>query len=163
MESMPETVECARHAGVETALRCSRCEAPICPSCLIQSPVGARCPDCARVVRAPMYVLSGQNMLRAGLASAVGGVVMGLLWALILLPFTRGFFALIVGVALGYGFTRLLEFATGGKRGPGMVGFAIGGIVLAWVVLILFGGQHFALWGLVAAGIGVWFAYQNLR
>lgn len=163
MASMPETVECARHAGVETALRCGRCETPICPSCLIQSPVGARCPDCARVVRAPMYVLSGQNMLRAGLAAVVGGVVMGLLWRLILLPFTAGFFSLLVGVALGYAFTRLLEFATGGKRGPGMVGFAVSGIVLAWGVLVALGGGHFALWGLVAAAIGVYFAYQNLR
>ncbi len=163
MESMPETVHCARHPGVETALRCGRCESPICPSCLVHSPVGARCPDCAPVVKAPMYVLSGQNMLRAGLAATVGGVVMGLLWALILWPFTQGFFALLVGVGLGYAFTRLLEFATGGKRGPGMVGFAIGGIVLAWAVLMLLGGSHFALWGMVAAGIGVWFAYQNLR
>ena len=163
MESMPETVHCARHPGVETALRCGRCESPICPSCLVHSPVGARCPDCAPVVKAPMYVLSGQNMLQAGLAATVGGVVMGLLWALILLPFTQGFFALLVGVGLGYAFTRLLEFATGGKRGPGMVGFAIAGIVLAWAVLMLLGGSHFALWGMVAAGIGVWFAYQNLR
>ncbi len=160
---MPETVVCPRHPGVETALRCSRCETPICPSCLTHSPVGARCPDCARVVRAPMYVLSASHIARAGLAATVGGVVMGLLWALILLPFTRGFFALLVGVALGYVFTRLLEFATGGKRGPGMVGFAIGGIVLAWVVLVLLAGSHLAVWGLLAAGIGVWFSYQNLR
>jgi len=110
-----------------------------------------------------MYVLSGQTMLRAGLAAAIGGFVMGLLWALILLPFTRGFFGLIVGVGLGYGFTRLLEFATGGKRGPGMIAFAIGGILLAWAVLVLLAGSQFALWGLIAAGIGVWFAYQNLR
>lgn len=163
MVSMPETVECARHAGVETALRCSRCEAPICPSCLIQSPVGARCPDCARVVRAPMYMLSASHLARAGLAAVAGGLVMGLLWRLILLPFTQGFFALLVGVGLGYAFTRLLEFATGGKRGPGVVGFAAGGIVLAWAVLVGLGGTAFALWGLVAAGIGVWFAYQNLR
>ncbi len=160
---MPETVECPRHAGVETALRCSRCESPICPSCLIQSPVGARCPDCARVVRAPMYTLSTQNLVRAALAAAIGGVAMGLLWRLILLPFTAGFFAILVGVALGYGFTRLLEFATSGKRGPGMVGFASGGILIAWGTLITLGGAQFALWGLVAAGIGIWFAYQNLR
>ena len=44
-----------------------------------------------------------------------------------------------------------------------MVGFAVSGIVLAWGVLVALGGGHFALWGLVAAAIGVWFAYQNLR
>ena len=110
-----------------------------------------------------MYMLSASHLARAGLAAVAGGLVMGLLWRLILLPFTQGFFALLVGVGLGYAFTRLLEFATGGKRGPGVVGFAVGGIVLAWAVLVGLGGTAFALWGLVAAGIGVWFAYQNLR
>ena len=110
-----------------------------------------------------MYSLSTESLARAGLAAVVGGVAMGLLWRLILLPFTAGFFAILVGIALGYGFTRLLEFATGGKRGPGMAGFASGGILIAWGTLVVLGGGQFALWGLVAAGIGIWFAYQNLR
>jgi hypothetical protein len=41
---------CARSPDVETDLRCGRCDVPICPSCLIQTPVGIRCPDCAEVV-----------------------------------------------------------------------------------------------------------------
>ncbi len=114
-------------------------------------------------MRAPMYVLSNGHLARAAVASIAGGVAMGILWRLILLPFTQGFFAILVGAGLGYIFTRLLQFATGDKRGPSMVGFAISGIVLAWGVLIVLGGGQFALWGLIAAGIGIWFAYQNLR
>lgn len=38
---------CARHPQVETLLRCGRCEAPICPRCMVHSGVGIRCPDCA--------------------------------------------------------------------------------------------------------------------
>ncbi|HQW51257.1 MAG TPA: hypothetical protein PL082_04315, partial [Tepidiformaceae bacterium] len=156
-------VECPRDPGVETALRCSRCENPICPKCLIQSPVGARCRDCARIVKSPIYTLSGGGIARAALASVVGGVVMGLIWGLVLLPFTFGFFAIFVGVGLSYAFTRALEFATGRKRGPIVVGFAIGGIGIAWGMTLLFIPLRMALYGLVAAGIAAYLAYQNLR
>ncbi len=159
---MPPPVECPRHAGVETALRCSRCETPICPACLTHTPVGARCRDCARVMRAPVYTHTGTHYLRAMGAALFGGVGMGILWAVILLPFTAGFFSLIVGVGLGYVFTRLVELATGGKRGPLMAIFAIVGIVIAWILMLVLTDTRFALWGLVAAGVGVWFAWRNL-
>ena len=163
MAGMPDIVECARHPGVETALSCGRCETPICPSCLVHSPVGARCPDCAQVVKAPMYTLSGGHYVRSLAAALVGGVAMGVLWALLLQPLTIGFFSLLVGVALGYAFTRLMQFATGGKRGPLVTIFAAGGIFLAWAVQFALADVRFAIWGLLAAAIGVWFAYQNLR
>jgi hypothetical protein len=37
---------CPRHPGVETRLRCSSCETPICPGCGIEAAVGYRCPAC---------------------------------------------------------------------------------------------------------------------
>ena len=37
---------CYRHPGVETGLRCNRCEKPICVQCAKRTPVGFRCPDC---------------------------------------------------------------------------------------------------------------------
>jgi hypothetical protein len=39
---------CANHPGVETTLRCSRCNKPICSKCAIKSPVGYRCPECVK-------------------------------------------------------------------------------------------------------------------
>ncbi len=48
---MTETIlpnHCTNHPNVETMLRCSRCEKPICPKCAIKSPVGYRCPECIR-------------------------------------------------------------------------------------------------------------------
>ena len=42
----PGTVRCYRHPERETALRCSRCERPICGFCSHDSPVGQRCPQC---------------------------------------------------------------------------------------------------------------------
>ena len=49
-EAGPREIDfkCARHPSVETTLRCGRCETPICPRCLVHTPVGARCPDCGQ-------------------------------------------------------------------------------------------------------------------
>jgi membrane associated rhomboid family serine protease len=39
---------CYRHPNRETGVRCSNCERPICPDCMTSTPVGMRCPECAR-------------------------------------------------------------------------------------------------------------------
>jgi membrane associated rhomboid family serine protease len=39
---------CYRHPGRETGVACSSCGRPICPDCMTPTPVGMRCPECAR-------------------------------------------------------------------------------------------------------------------
>jgi membrane associated rhomboid family serine protease len=55
---------CYRHPNRETAVSCSNCGRPICPDCMTPTPVGMRCPECARqrtkVVRNPTGDLSGR-------------------------------------------------------------------------------------------------------
>src|SRR5919106_142744 len=69
-------MRCAADPSVETYLRCGRCEKPICPRCLIQTPVGARCRDCAQLRKLPMFQVGPIDYLRGiggGLAAGVGG------------------------------------------------------------------------------------------
>lgn len=85
---------CYRHPNRETGVRCSNCERPICPDCMTTTPVGMRCPECARqktqvrtmrsMTDEPTltYVLIGVNVLVAlgsllGGASATGGGGLG--------------------------------------------------------------------------------------
>ncbi len=85
---------CYRHPNRETGVRCSNCERPICPDCMTSTPVGMRCPECARqstrarTIRhgseepSLTYLLIGLNVLVAlgsvlGGASASGGSVGG--------------------------------------------------------------------------------------
>lgn len=157
-------VACPRDPGIETALRCSRCETPICPKCMIQTPVGARCRDCARISKSPVYTVTGVTLARAVGAALAGGIVMGILWGLL----TRdvglgGFFSFFVGAGLGYGFTRLMELATRRKRGPVVVGCAMGGIVLAFAIQYVLVYQQLLIGSLIAVGVALYFAYQNLR
>src|SRR6058998_2682457 len=42
------TQTCYRHPSRETGVSCSSCGRPICPECMTPTPVGMRCPECAR-------------------------------------------------------------------------------------------------------------------
>jgi membrane associated rhomboid family serine protease len=81
---------CYRHPDRETNVSCSRCDRPICPECMTPSPVGMRCPECARdstqvrqasggsltsAVARATYILIGINVLIfLGQLGAGGGV-----------------------------------------------------------------------------------------
>ena len=39
---------CYRHPGRRSAVRCTRCDRPICTDCMVEAPVGWQCPDCTR-------------------------------------------------------------------------------------------------------------------
>ncbi len=41
------TPTCYRHHDRETLVSCSSCDRPICTSCMVQSAVGVKCPECA--------------------------------------------------------------------------------------------------------------------
>src|SRR5690606_34287061 len=111
--------------GTETGLRCGRCDKPICPTCMIMSPVGARCRACSPVVRAHMYNISGVHIAKAAGVAVGGGMLMGLAWGFIGIAISYGFFLIFSGAGLGYAFTRMMEWATHGKRGPVIIAFAI--------------------------------------
>jgi membrane associated rhomboid family serine protease len=87
---------CYRHPDRETGVSCSSCGRPICPDCMTATPVGMRCPDCARQRTRPRraasvgvgeepvltYVLIGINVAIAfgsfvSGASATGGGGLG--------------------------------------------------------------------------------------
>lgn len=162
---MTTIVACPRDPEIETALRCSRCDTPICPKCLVQTPVGARCRECARMTKSPVYTVSGSSLAAAIAVALVGGVAMGLVWGFA----TRnviglgGLFSFFVGAGLGWAFTRMMDMATRRKRGPVILGCAIAGLVVAWLIQLAMVNGQILVGGLIALGVGVYWCYQQLR
>jgi membrane associated rhomboid family serine protease len=64
--------ECYRHRGRETNVQCSSCGRPICPDCMTVTPVGMRCPECARDRTQVKRISPG---LRAGAAPAAYALI----------------------------------------------------------------------------------------
>ena len=64
-----ESMRCEAHPDVETNLRCGKCDKPICPKCMVETPVGARCRECARINKLPTFQISSKQLL---LSSCVG-------------------------------------------------------------------------------------------
>lgn len=161
-----ESRRCAAHPDVETALGCSRCDTPICPRCLVQTPVGARCRDCAQLRRPPMYTVGPGSAARLAGAAVGLGVAIGLAWGL-LLPGGFGFFVLFLGGFAGYGMANLMDRASGRKRGPWVQGAAVAGVVIAYLVrnVVAFDALIVPndLWGLLFVAIASAVAWNQLR
>ena len=162
-------MRCATDPDVETDLLCSRCGKPICSRCLVQTPVGARCRDCAHLRRIPTYDVAGRFLVRGIVAGLVVAVVGGVLWFALLPQRVSGaaYVALFLALALGYAMGEAVSWAANRKRGPVLQGVAAGGIVLAYVVRNLLEGSGAIgvndVFGWVTVGIAIVVAMGRLR
>jgi hypothetical protein len=162
-------MQCATHPNVETELTCSRCGKPICPRCLVQTPVGARCRECAHLRRIPTYDVAARYLVR-GIAAAAGvGALAGLLWHLLLPQRVSGFVyvSLFLAIGLGYATGEAVSWASNRKRGAVLQGVATCGVVVAYLVRnLLQGSGPIAandVFGWVTVGIAIVVAIGRLR
>ncbi|MGE0134614.1 MAG: hypothetical protein AB7L91_10945 [Dehalococcoidia bacterium] len=168
----PITTYCETHPDVESELRCGRCEKLICPRCLVYTPGGVRCRDCAQLRRPVMYELSTTHYLRAAGAAVGVGVVVGIIGGLLLPPTARVplfglFLALFAGSGIGSLMAEAITRATRGKRGTSVQSIALGGVVVGAAVRLAVSGQFDLvaqdLIGLFAFGIAAAVAWGRLR
>jgi len=161
-------MKCAAHPDVTTNLRCGKCGRPICPKCLVQTPVGARCRDCARLEKLPTYSVSVGFYLRA-VGTALGlAVVGGVSWWVVgtFLPFY--WLNLLLAAGIGYVTGEVISIAVNRKRGTGLAVVAGVAVVLGYLVNILApGGLPYGLFhigvDLAAVVVGVYIAAGRLR
>jgi hypothetical protein len=153
-ESSP-TLRCARHPGTETVLRCGKCDTPICPRCLVPTPVGARCPTCAQVRRLSS-ILKPIDLTRAisfGIGTAaVGAILVNLLGFIQFLGlFGYAILGFLVGEAVSLGANR--------KRARELAPIAVAclfvGYMIGFALLLGFTTQSFSLALLMAPALAL--------
>ena len=175
----PIPVRCTADPAVETTLRCGACDTPICPRCLVMTPVGARCRACARLRKHPLYDVRPRHYLRAAGAGLAVALACGLVVPLI------PFFGLLALMFLGWLTGEAVSAAANRKRGTGLaivaavatVIGALGGPALLTaanlppalpldarlaVAATVASGQLFSIWGLFVL-LAVVLAVSRLR
>jgi hypothetical protein len=148
---------CKRHPGVESNLRCSRCNDLICPKCLVHTPVGARCPDCARLRVNPAFDVSG-GIAALATASAVGvsAAAWGLYFILVSWAGGLGFLLwLVAPLGIGYAAAEAAYRSAGYRRHPRLQwisgGSVVAGFVIAFLVVAVLGSSRDLFPGLFQA------------
>ena len=127
---------CARHPDVETGLACGKCGTYICPRCMIQTPVGARCSECARVTKLPTFDVQPSHYLRAVLAGGLVGLAAGFVWGFVLRLYIP-FLPWLVTIGVGYLVGEAVSVASNRKRGRGLAVTAGFSMVVAVVAMLL--------------------------
>ena len=64
-----EPLFCIDHPHRETVLRCNRCAAPVCPDCVVRTPVGFRCKECIKAQQSGFYNARGYDWIIAAVLS----------------------------------------------------------------------------------------------
>jgi hypothetical protein len=161
-------MKCSYHPDVETELKCSKCGKPICPKCLVQTPVGARCPDCAKLTRLPTFQLSAKHYLIAS-GTALGlAIVVGFVWGALrtFLPFI--WLDLLLAAGVGFVISELVGRAVNRKRGKWLALIGALAMVASYLVSIpgnmLFNYEAvFHYLDIASVAIGIFVAVIRLR
>ena len=162
-------MRCATHPEIETNLSCGKCGKPICPKCMVQTPVGARCPDCAKLSKLPIYRVSTQHYLRAAGTGLGMAVVCGIIWGVIDLVIPFFSLNLLLAPAAGYAIGEVVSLSANRKRGTGLAIIAGTAVAISYLItLVLFPrglplGLFSILYHLLALALGIFVSVTRLR
>ncbi len=128
------TVYCYYHPNVPTALRCNRCDKPICARDAVRTPTGYRCKACVRQQQDVFFNATPADYAIAALVTLPAGFL-----AQRFVP-QIGFFVLLIGPAIGGLVGEAIWRATGKRRGrytwvAALAGLSIGALAAAWPYL----------------------------
>ena len=149
-----QPVVCANHPGMETSLRCNRCNKPICVKCAVRTPTGYRCKECVRGQQKTFetaewydYVLGFATAGFLGfLASLLAGLVSGISFI--------GWFLIVIGApTAGIAIAEAVRLVTHKHRSRPLFLTIAAAVVLGAVPVILFNLIAFNLFGLIFQGI----------
>ncbi|MEW5820715.1 MAG: zinc finger, RING-type domain-containing protein [Cyanobacteriota bacterium] len=105
---------CYRHHNKETRIKCTECGNYICTSCIIQAPVGQKCPDCVASRTTHLEQISTQQYVIASLVAFTAAFVLS--YVLYQISF-GGLFSAILAYGVGYLTCLFIQKSIGMKIG----------------------------------------------
>lgn len=145
--------QCSFHPDVETEMSCAECGRAICPKEMVLTPVGYKCPVCAKPKKSQYTYVKPKQLLAAIVVGGLAGV--GGAFLLEALVGRGGFFGFILGYMWGVLTAEAARRASGGHRGRELtvvaaVAIVVGGLLahmspLLWAIA-LFGAASTLAW-----------------
>lgn len=134
-------IPCTAHPQSLTRLRCTECETPICPKCMVMYEVGFKCPGCAKKRPSHVAQVEPRHWLTVGIAGIGLGLGYGWLhpW-LMAIGVLRIFGLPVLAFLLAYGLGKSL-----GGLAHRLAGHKINRKLSACVVLCALVGAALAL------------------
>jgi hypothetical protein len=141
LRPQPEAGEfpCANHPQRTTGVRCSDCGKAICPDCMVFSPVGVKCRECAKLPRSALLTLKPARGAKAVAASIGVGTLLGFGYYALLGGIGFFFFAFFIGMAIGALVGEAVLRASGYYHGMETALIAVAGTLWAFVFPPLLG------------------------
>lgn len=160
---MSETKYCYWHPKRETRVSCATCGRPICTECMIQTEVGIKCPDDARLPRGARAGAMKTNQVAKSFLAGVAVAVAGFFVVAAILQI--GFGRLILSGLAGYLAGTFVHRAGGRNGGP--LAMAISGVSVAiayapYIVPPALAG-NFPVFLMFPALVAIGFAIYNSR
>ncbi len=155
---MSSPSHCARHPDTETNLRCGRCDALICPRCLVHAPVGVRCPDCAGETRLPTFDVTGPFLARAVAAGLGLSIAGGIIAGLVRQSFRLGLIEALLIVGLAYVIGEGISIAVNRKRGRTLKYVAAGAVLVSFFIVMIAGSGFLDLFDIMALAAAIYVA-----
>ena len=142
IEQQPVFGHCDSHPEVETGLTCVRCGKYICPNCMVQTAVGARCRKCSKTQTLSLYAISLRQYIVAFVVSVSISVVVGIAWGFLLVQIGRIFFLpWLLAMCAGYAIGESVTTSVNRKRGSGLAAVSVLGVIIAFVLAIVIGSR----------------------
>jgi hypothetical protein len=122
-EDTTREVYCSRHPQEKTVIRCASCGDPICPKCMVATPVGMKCPECGRNTNSSLSEVPASNLIGAALISLAAGYIAAIIGSM-------GFLIMLFSLPFGYFVGRTVLRVAGMKHGRKLEAATGSGIVL---------------------------------
>lgn len=115
MTKNSEKTFCYRHPTRETRISCSECGNYICTECMIQAPVGQKCPDCVSKNEANITKITKQEYILSIACGGIASILGSYIWS-----YTQKFGIFIMAIVaymLGFIVAKAITSIVGNKIG----------------------------------------------
>lgn len=149
-ETVSTTLYCYSHPDRETALRCKRCDKPMCASCARRTPTGYVCKDCVRAHQKSFDTSEWYDyifgVITAGLLSAVAAFLVTLVSSI---GFIGWFLAFSAAPIAGTAIAESVRFVTRRHRSRSLFLTVAAAVVLGALPVMIFQILSMNIFGIV--------------